>query len=943
MRRKVNMLEPILCSMLLLAIGTGLEAQVKHPTDYESKWRSGENPRNSTKLEQIGEIHPALPRTKLLSAAESYFEVDDDGKAGDEVIGRVNLANNSFEKAHFSITGGTGKELFSIEDYANSRGKCFGVLKLKTSELPEDSYLLKVKAEFEDGISNEQEYTIHKVDELMAERFLKIKEKEFSRHRRLFSHAPDNEIEDFLSKIALDGSFEDLPYAMGKEGWENTCNSAERLLKFAVAYLDKDSRFHEDEKLKKALYRGIIRNAQQNNKFRTNWADTHVWRNSDFIAGIGIRFFRILREEMNSDKPAVSKAATEVYDAILDVCDVMWAERMHERPAVCNANRNHRMRSLTVRAAISYDYNRALTDQNVWYDTVDPRIAGYYPNGAFGDVMELIETNYIFRDTYGNRNGFFPDGTICHHPAVGIQFTADGYGWPWLVENSIPMANFLKNTPYRAKNSTYDIIADELLDAYRPLTYNGCLDMPVGGLLTDRSKWGPRLLEAITGLIEAKSNDTIIKREKELLEYKSILENNNFVDELTLNQPFWNIDYIIHRRPDYFASAKMISTRSRGLERGVEKRSYYYLGDGALFIRVNKDDYNGLSNVINWHAIPGTTAEQRKDKLPLDARSAFPGAPGTNTFAGVVSDGQYGFGAFIYERNHADDAVNYSTVNARKSYFFFEKEIVAVGNSVKRVRPGDGMDIWTTLNQIAWNGKITYQVNGNRIESVPEGGTDIKRKFTIDHSVAWFHHDNVGYVIVPTGKPIRIELFAGKRVGVKKGKKAAGIGMFQLAINHGPDPTNDEYRYIILPDVTADDVERFEQNVDLSANVQILANNKDIVAVRHNALGITQAAFYEAGSITAPFGKGENICLTVDRPALVMLCEDDDKLKITVTDPKHSISELTTNIDINRKLSGPNAHYDAKKKITKIAFKHSPVEVYAGKPISESYTVSQSK
>jgi chondroitin AC lyase len=465
----------------------------------------------------------------------------------------------------------------------------------------------------------------------------------------------------------------------------------------------------------------------------------------------------------------------------------------------------------------------------------------------------------------------------------------------------------------------------------------------VGGLLPDRSRWGPRLVEAITGLIDAKSDDTIIRRERELLEYKSILEENDFVDELTLNQPFWNIDYIIHRRPDYFASAKMISTRSRGLERGIDRRSYYYLGDGALFVRVHRDDYNALSDVLNWHAIPGTTAEQRKDKLPPDADSPFPGAPGTNTFAGVVSDGQYGFGAFIYERNHVEDAVNYSTVNAHKSYFFFEREIVALGGSIRRVRPGDDRDIWTTLNQVAWNGTITYQVDGNRVESVPKGGAGVKRELTVDDSVAWFHQDQIGYVIIPTGKPVHVELLAEPRAGGRRGQDGTGIDIFQLAINHGPNPTDDEYRYILLPNVTAEDVERFARDVDSSAGVHILSNDKKTVAVRHNALGITQIAFYEPGRITAPFGKDEEICLSVDRPALVMLREDDAGLEITVTDPNHSTSEPTIMVETDRDLRGPGAHYDSIRKATKIDFTHSAAEVYAGKPMFRSYRVAASK
>jgi len=719
----INMIRTILCittAFTLVAISNVGGQSINR--GYGLNIKSDSDPGRLPKLEQIGKIHPAVPKNSLLGATDSFFEVLEGAAVGEEVVGRVNLANNSFEKAQFVIVGGTGRDRFTIETFVNSRGKHFGVIKVATDKLTQLDYTLRVKATFTDGTSDEQEYRIHRVKQTLADAFLALKEREFSQHRRLSSSETDDEIKTILDQMNSDGTFRDLPLGMEKRGWENTCASAERLLKLATAYLRKDSANFKNENLKDQLYKGIIRNAEQNAKYRTDWAETHVWRNSDFIAGIGIRFFRLLREEMRSDEDSIRQKAIEVYDAILDVCDVMWAERMYERPAIGNANRNHRMRSLITRVVISHDYNRALTDQDVWYDTVDPRIPGYYPNGALGDVMKLIETGFVFMDTYDNRNGFFPDGTICHHPRVGLQFTADAYGWEWLVENSIPMAHFLRNTRYKASDAMYNTIADRILDAYRPLTFNGYLDMSVGGLLPDRSKWGRNLLLAASGLLAAKSNDTVISREDELREFKTILENNHFVDELTLNQPFWNIDYLVHRRPDFFASAKMISTRSRGLERGVDRRSYYYLGDGALFVRMNDDDYNGLSDVYNWHAIPGTTAEQRLDALPLAADSPFRGAGGTNTFAGVVSDGRFGFGAFEYERNHSDDSVNYSTVNANKGYFFFENEIVALGNNIRRVRPGDNREIWTTLNQIAWKGDIQYQVDGGNSMTISSKG-----------------------------------------------------------------------------------------------------------------------------------------------------------------------------------------------------------------------------
>ena len=893
------------------------------------------DPGRLPKLEQIGRIHPALPKTKLLSSAESYFEVNDDAGVGDEVVGRVNLANNSFEKAQFSITGGTGQQIFTIELFINSRGKHFGVIKLKSDDLVEDSYTLRVMAEFNGGIFDEQGYTIRKVEKALAEKFLELKEKEFSGHRRLSRSATDEEVAEILSAMNSDGTFKDLPYGMTKKGWENTCDSAERLLKLATAYLRSNSRYFQDKGLKDLLYKGILRNSGQNAKFRYDWAETHVWRNSDFIAGIGIRFFRLLRDEMKSDDLSVSRRGIEVYDAILDVCDVMWAERMYERPAIGNANRNHRMRSLITRAAISYDYNRALTDEEVWYDKVDPRIAGYYPNGVFGDVMELIETGFVFMDTYNNRNGFFPDGTICHHPRVGLQFTADAYGWEWLVENSIPMANFLKNTRYRAKNSTYNIIADRILDAYRPLTFNGYLDMSVGGLLPDRSKWGPDILNTVTQLLEAKSKDTSIEREEELRQFNATLENNQFVDELTLNQPFWNIDYLVHRRPDYFASAKMISTRSRGLERGIDRRSYYYLGDGALFLRVNDSDYNGLSDVYNWHAIPGTTAEQRLDALPLAADSPFRGANGTNTFAGVVSDGLFGFGAFQYERNHPDDSVNYSTVNANKGYFFFEGEIVALGNNIRRVRPGDHQEIWTVLNQIEWKSDIVYSVDGKLRKTIPLDAADQNLTFSKLNQPVYFFQDKVGYVILPGIDPPGIRLTAESR---SKGKQ-----IFQLAIDHGTTPHLGSYQYIVLPNVSVEEVEQFLRRMKEQPSLVMLRNDERMMAINQPESKITQLAFFKPDSIAIPSFSSHSIQLSVDRPALVMFREVADSIVLSVTDPDHSTTNTTITVSINRKLIGPHSRYDSKKGISLLSFTHSSEEVYAGKPMTVSYNLDSVK
>ena len=307
---------------VLFLISSVTSATVAAPDSNENQWRSGEDPENLTKLEQVGLIHPALPKTKLLSAQESIFEIERDSKSGDEVTGRVNLANNSFEQAKFFITGGSGKGIFVIETFENSRGKSFGVIKLASADHSEDTYTLKVKAKFATGVTDEEVYRIDFVPEPFAKRFFGFVEKWIGRQGRLATKVSDSDIEVWLERMRENGEFSDLPLSTSKDGWENTCTSAERLLAISIAYLDQDSRFQKDDELKANLYRGIVRNAEQNGLFRTNWAETHVWRNSDFIAGIGLRFIHILRDEMEKEVGRDSRLATQAYDAILDVCDL---------------------------------------------------------------------------------------------------------------------------------------------------------------------------------------------------------------------------------------------------------------------------------------------------------------------------------------------------------------------------------------------------------------------------------------------------------------------------------------------------------------------------------------------------------------------------------------------------------------------------------------------
>ena len=640
---------------------------------------------------------------------------------------------------------------------------------------------------------------------------------------------------------------------------------------------------------------------------------------------------------MDDPDPEISQKALEIYDKILHVSDAMWGERMDKRPALTNANRTHRLRSLVARAAISFDYNRPITDRAVWYDTTDKRVNGFYPDVIFDDLIELCETNFYLVESAYRVPGLYPDGTICHHCRLGVEWNVDAYGFPWLKHPVEDVFIPLKNTPYKVQDKTFDLIADRILDAYRSINFKSYVDIAIGSFV--EKNFDKEITELIQILISAKSTSTTIKRESELEALKSIYNNQAVDDDLQLNQAFWNNDALIHRRPNYYMSAKMISERTRAPERGYKYKGNYYLGDGVLTVKTHGLEYHEINSVFNHHAMPGTTAEQRNDDLPLNAASGFQGAMGTNTYAGVISDGTYGFGAFIYERNFDDDALNYSTVNARKSFFFHENKAIALGNSVKRARPGDANEIWTVLNQTRWNTDITYN-KGNGKQTIAHTLDNTEQTIDQIDNITWFLHDNVGYIIVPADNQTLKAKIITKNTGKTDHEKKV-IKIMQLVIDHGTNPTDDSYQYILLPDVTEDAViEYVEKLKNKQSDLNILKNDNAIIATQNNELDLTQVVFFAAGSLDFTGKDQEPLTLTVDRPALVMLNQKSTTIDISVTDPNHSTSSPSIQLSINKKLySGDHSYYDPGTKTSNISFTHSTVPTYAGKTISKTLSV----
>jgi len=387
------------------------------------------------------------------------------------------------------------------------------------------------------------------------------------------------------------------------------------------------------------------------------------------------------------------------------------------------------------------------------------------------------------------------------------------------------------------------------------------------------------------------------KRSEILNIHDRILYGKNASSKLIGNRMFWRFDYMIHRRENYFVSSRLTSTRTVGMESGNgEGVENYYTSSGLNFLLRSGNEYDyPYFTKMNFRQWPGITVEQDRSTLPLvdwGRRSR-----NRKAFAGGVSNGHYGAIGTIYKKRR---------VKAYKSCFYFDNEYVALGSGIKASNATKA-PIFTTINQTLQKNTITYSKNKSQ-QRVEKGSGTINVS-----NLNWVLQDSIAYLnLLPTSK---FKISSDIR---------SGTPIFTVGIDHGEDPKDADYAYLVYPNTSVVSVGRYCTNLPL----EILSNTKILQAVYHKDLRITQAIFYKAGSITLANG---NI-LTVDKPSAIMIKDLDFKYQITVGNPLCETSNpdsITITIDV--KLYGPNTTWDGKNSEIKIKL---PQGDYAGQSVS---------
>ena len=428
------------------------------------------------------------------------------------------------------------------------------------------------------------------------------------------------------------------------------------------------------------------------------------------------------------------------------------------------------------------------------------------------------------------KEGVQVDGSYYQH---GKQQAIASYGRVF-AGNSVNAAFYLRGTAYALPEDQLAILADYLKNTFLKTIRGSFYDFNVRGRGISRKDSLSSGMGGMVGKIKLFDPEnaahwdasTLRTSGKKPVDYGITASHNQY----------WKSGYTLHLRKAYTFSVQTASTRTLRTERGNNENILgKFLPDGATNIQRSGSEYANLMPIWEWDKIPGTTSRDYPDDNGATVLKEW-GIPGTTKFVGGVSDGIYGVSCYD---------LNYDSVQAKKAWFFFDREVVCLGAGIKS---STKENITTTINQ-AW-------LRGDVVSS---NGAQANGKGEI-----WAIHDSIGYIF-PQGGNLEISSKAQTgnwyRINHFQSKTELKHNVFKIWLNHGINPQNASYQYVVVPGINAADLKKYNRSM-----IQILKNTDELQAVKHTGLDMLQAVFYKAGTLAA-----NGLSLQVDQPCTVYI------------------------------------------------------------------------
>jgi len=552
----------------------------------------------------------------------------------------------------------------------------------------------------------------------------------------------------------------------------------------------------------------------------------------------------------------------------------------------------------------------------------------YLASEASSSVLEFVtvEDSTVIAEK-GYPNGYYKDGSYIDHSRTPY---AGSYGIV-VLEGIVNISAILSNSPWQFRPEKAKILEDILINTYGLSVYNGVMLDTLRGRAISREALTDKIIGRQVRTHIIKSLDSVSEEgRKTLLNYLknwltadpeyvgTLKELNEIVVKQKAREIIGNagisgvvpsahknyplMDRAIHRADNWLFALSMFSERILNTEIMNGENLYgWHQGDGMTYLYGKDNTYynDNYWNTINPFRLPGTTTVSKNiGNGTKDSSGFYQEGDYTSKEAWVGGSELKGYGVngMSLSGDCGTKTIYEPNLRALKSYFMFDDEVVCLGAGIN---DRDSNYITeTTVENRKLNDDASNQItlNGNKLElqtapvNVAEivnseglgGGTGSKEGTTLDNA-KWVHvegnvtGDAVGY-------------YFPKESGQLKARKVASTGnwgniniisstdvvknYFELWFDHGKNPQNAEYSYVMLPGKTVEEMKEYEKN----PTVEILANTTDVQAVRYKSKNVIGANFWQDKTVSVSG-------ITCNKKASIIVKQTGNTLEIGVSDP----------------------------------------------------------
>ena len=382
-------------------------------------------------------------------------------------------------------------------------------------------------------------------------------------------------------------------------------------------------------------------------------------------------------------------------------------------------------------------------------------------------------------------------------------------------------------TSWQAPAETIRLLTDFLLDGQQWLMRHGVIDAHFPAKTVHRDA---DTLEELAGAVQRLAQLGDAPRQAELASLGRRLAGHG--ESLAGHRHFWLSSFSVHQRPAFYASVclpVMRPAEGTGMHPSAS-------AEGMTCVMRSGGEYEGMSAENAADGLPGTTF-LRAGVAPRDEPSPL---------SGGVSEGDYGLAAMRTARPE---------LGATKAWFYFDHSFVCLGAGVSA---GSNQPVFTSVNRCRLQGPVLAVADlakGRVLTPGTEHTLPMVRRIV---------HDGITYHFT---RPSRLVVQVGAAQGPGEEAVTPTAEQFALTLNHGLNPHDESYGYIVLP--LGDDADAKSKVEEEVAQIEILANSTAVQAVRHRGLKLVSVAFWQAGMVALP-GGGR---VAANQPC-VLICRD---------------------------------------------------------------------